>query len=253
MQPVSSGRSSAVAISGGASNFPVGGLRKSITAVRLSCANWWISSTVPNFKSGATDTCAGEAPTLAGLAAASVRALGPRAGTRVARCGSPPEEVAPITVGPCHAHVGGFDLHAGIVVRAGERERLERLCRYTLRPPIAQKGLRRHDPLRFEPVALLERLAAQIPWPRINLVLYCSILAPRARWRAAVVASAGSERPDVPAVRVPNRLRGNDSAGRPHRRGYLWAELMRRTFGVDVLDAPRGSYQEMTSRDVHLS
>jgi hypothetical protein len=85
-------------------------------------------------ESGATDPWAEEAPTLAGLAAASVQgliALGPQAGARVARYGSPPGEVGPITVGPCHAHIGGFTLHAGIVVPAGERERLERLCRYT--------------------------------------------------------------------------------------------------------------------------
>jgi len=214
--------------------------------------------TATSEESGAPDTWAEEAPTLAGLAAASVQgliALGPRAGACVARYGSPPAEVGPITVGPCHAHVGGFDLHAGIVVRAGERERLERLCRYTLRPPIAQKRLRvdadgyvwialRHPwadgttHLRFEPVALLERLAALIPRPRINLVLYYGILAPRARWRAAVVASAGSEWSDVPAGVDPAVDEGDDSAGQPHRRGYLWADLMRRTFGIDVLDCP---------------
>jgi hypothetical protein len=91
-------------------------------------------------ESGAADTWADEAPTLAGLAAASVQgliALRPRAGARVARYGSLPENVAPVTLGPCHANAGGFDLHAGIVVRPGERQRLERLCRYTLRSPIA--------------------------------------------------------------------------------------------------------------------
>ena len=69
-------------------------------------------------------------------------ALGPQAGARVARYGNPPEDAPPVTRGPCHANAGGFDLHAGIVVRAGERERLERLCRYTLRPPVADARLR---------------------------------------------------------------------------------------------------------------
>jgi hypothetical protein len=44
-----------------------------------------------------------EAPVLAAVAAASVDgrvALEPRAGTRVRRCGDPPEEVAPPTLGP---------------------------------------------------------------------------------------------------------------------------------------------------------
>jgi hypothetical protein len=60
-------------------------------------------------ESGTADTWADEAPVLAGLAAASVQglvALGPRAGARVARYGSPPEAAAPVTLGPCHANVG---------------------------------------------------------------------------------------------------------------------------------------------------
>jgi hypothetical protein len=64
-----------------------------------------------------------------------------------------------VTLGRCHANLDGFDLHAGTVVPAGQRARLERLCCYTLRPPI-------------DPVAFLERLAVLIPRPRINLVLY---------------------------------------------------------------------------------
>ena len=34
-----------------------------------------------------------------------------------------------------------FDLHAGLVIRAGHRDRLERVCRYALRPPLAQERL----------------------------------------------------------------------------------------------------------------
>jgi hypothetical protein len=93
--------------------------------------------------------------------------------------------------------------------------------------------------LRFEPVALLERLAVLIPRPRINLVLYYGILAPRAPWRPAVVASAGSESSETPAGGCVVADEGNESAGRQRHRGYLWAELMRRTFGMDVLDCPR--------------
>ena len=42
--------------------------------------------------------------------------------------------------------------------------------------------------LRFEPLTLLERLAALTPRPRINVVLYPGILAPHAAGRAAAVA-----------------------------------------------------------------
>jgi hypothetical protein len=111
------------------------------------------------------------------------------------------------------------DLHAGVVVRAGERERLERLWRYTLRPPLALTRLRvdaegqvcvalRHQwsggttHLRFDPITFLERLAVLIPRPRINVVLYYRVLAPRAPWRAAVVALAGSDWSGAPAGMV---------------------------------------------------
>jgi hypothetical protein len=77
----------------------------------------------------------------------------------------------------------------GVAVPAGDRERLEHLVRYVLRPPVAQDALaltadgkillnmRRawHDGTRailFEPHQLIERLAALVPKPRINLLLY---------------------------------------------------------------------------------
>jgi len=65
------------------------------------------------------------------------------------------------------------------------------------------------------------------------------LLAPRAPWRTAVVASAGSEWSDVPAGARPADADGSDQSGRPRPGAYLWADLMRRTCGVDVLDCPR--------------
>jgi hypothetical protein len=93
----------------------------------------------------------------------------------------------------------------------------------------------------FVPVAAVAAWpnARRIPRPRINLVLYYGLLAPRAPWRAAVVASAGSEWSDAAAAVGPVTDEENDCAGRRRPRGYLWAELMRRTFGIDVLDCPR--------------
>jgi hypothetical protein len=40
-----------------------------------------------------------------------------------------------MTIGPRHPNVDWFDLHPGIVVPAGQQERLQRLYRYTLWPP----------------------------------------------------------------------------------------------------------------------
>ncbi len=79
--------------------------------------------------------------------------------------------------------------------------------------------------LLFDPVELLERLAALTPRPRINLILYHGVLAPRAAWRSLVVQFGTAGSPDAAACR--------------HRRNYLWAELMRRSLGLDVLACPR--------------
>jgi hypothetical protein len=181
-----------------------------------------------------------EAPVLAAVAAASVEgrvALGPRAGARVRRCGDPPEEVTPTTLGPCHANAGGFDLHAGLMTRPGQRDRLERLCRYALRPPLAQNRLHRTSDceiwltlrhrwadgtthLRFDPLELLERLAVLTPRPRVNLILYYGILAPRAAWRAALVP-ATSRSVDVSAGEASPRVEadGDTSGAKPSRAG----------------------------------
>jgi len=37
--------------------------------------------------------------------------------------------------------VAGFSLHAGVAVKACQREKLERLCRYICRPPVSEKRL----------------------------------------------------------------------------------------------------------------
>jgi hypothetical protein len=102
---------------------------------------------------------------------------------------------------PCHARQHGFDLHAGVLVPGRDRARLERPCRYPLRPPIADDRLRltesgevllalRHQwtdgttHLLFDPLELLERHAALTPRPRINLVLYYGVLAAHVGWRS---------------------------------------------------------------------
>ena len=48
--------------------------------------------------------------------------------------------------GPWVAEASGFNVHAGVMVRAGDREGLERLCRYGARPPFSLERLR--DPCR---------------------------------------------------------------------------------------------------------
>ena len=156
----------------------------------------------------ATDPLAAESPALAGLASAAVQgrlALGPRAGSRVERLGGDPAAPWVESSRPLQARCAGCDLHGGVTVAGEDRRRLEQLCRYLLRPPIAQDRLTlRPDgtvvvllktpwrdgttALRFAPLTLLERLAALTPRPRINVLLYHGMLAPHAAGRAAAVA-----------------------------------------------------------------
>jgi hypothetical protein len=211
----------------------------------------------------ASDAWADEAPVLAELAAASVQgtvALGPHRGARLRRPGDPPEEGETPAHGGCHARANGFDLHAGLVVPTGQRERLERVCCYALRPPVTQERLHLtgegqvrlelRQPWRdgttdvvFDPVEFLGRLAVLVPRPRINLILYHGVLGPRAAWRSEVVRrtptedarDAGvNEASTAPALEADTP----DTAG-SRSRGERWASLMQRTFGFDVLACPR--------------
>ena len=97
----------------------------------------------------------------------------------------------------------------------------------------------------FAPVELLGRLAVLVPRPRINLILYHGVLGPRAAWRSAVVRrgspSGGEARIEDSSVQADQGEPHTDTpvAARRRVRGQLWADLMRRTFGFDVLACPR--------------
>ena len=62
----------------------------------------------------------------------------------------------------------------------------------------------------FEPIKFLEKLAALIPRPAVNLLLYHGVLAPRARWRSQVV-SYGRPAPDG----ITLKLEANPRTGGP--------------------------------------
>jgi hypothetical protein len=147
-------------------------------------------------------------------------------------------EVVEFVPGKSCASVQGFSLHAGVAVNAHDRARLERLCRYIARPPIATKRLSelpdgriayalRH-PWRdgtphvvFTGVELLEKLAVLTPSPRGNITRYHGILAPGAKWRGTVVrdrAKAESRsRTGPPRLAKPTAL-----TARSRRPWRLW-------------------------------
>ena len=175
------------------------------------------------------DPLASEAPLLAELCAASVRgriAAGPRAGRPLLRLGDRIDvEDAVAASGPRCANVAGVSLHANVCAPARDRKRLERLCRYVSRPPIASERLSRLVDGRvlyrlkrrwrdgtthvlFEPVDFLGCVAALVPPPRAHLVRYHGVLASAARRRAAVVAE-----------RTPRPAGGDERAGGAFGRG----------------------------------
>lgn len=138
-------------------------------------------------------------------------------------------------------------------VPARDRARLERVCRYALRPPVAHDRIQwtadgdvllalRHrwsdgtTHLRFHPLELLERLASLTPRPRINLVLYYGVLAAHASWRSRLPAPTGGE--PLPTLDMVPR-EPSSAASAPRASNYLWAQLLQRSFGFDVLACVR--------------
>lgn len=197
----------------------------------------------------AEDGWQAQAPVLAGLASASVQATRGSGQRWADQAGALDDDLASDR---CLARANGFSLHAGVVVPAGQRVRLERVCRYVLRPAVASDRLAvaadgrvlvtlRHGwadgtaVVALDPITFLGRLAVLVPRPRINLLLYQGVLGARSAWRAEVVRLAVA-----PAAADAEPAPASAAAPRAVRAGGLrWAELMRRTFTFDVLACGR--------------
>jgi hypothetical protein len=83
----------------------------------------------------------------------------------------------------------------------------------------------------YEPLDFLSKLAALVPRPHKNLIVYHGVISPHARLRQRVVAygrepSAAEPAPAAAGAVVPK-----------HKRAQ-WLELMRRAFGYDLLHCP---------------
>jgi ribosomal protein S27AE len=171
------------------------------------------------------DALARDEPLLALLSAASLRtraATGPHRGEPWRRLGDrvePSDGDANEIDAEASARVprhGGMSLHADVCVPARDRRRLERLCRYVARPPLANEQLEERPDgtlaLRLKTRCrdgtthivmardeLIDRLVPLIPPPRAHQVRYHGILAPSASQRDRVV-------PDEPADGVDGEL-----------------------------------------------
>jgi hypothetical protein len=165
-------------------------------------------------------------------------AIGPHAGRKALTLYSvPPLEDEPTI--PLLARMHGFSLHAGTVCEAHQRSKLERLCRYITRPPIATKRLSVDDhgrvvyrykrPFRdgsthvvLEPLDFIARLAALVPRPRLNLTRFHGIFAPNFKHRHKI---------------VPRRVRGRVDSDKPLA-PMNWAQRLKRVFAIDIERCP---------------
>ena len=171
-----------------------------------------------------------EDPWLSTLYGASVTgriATGEHAGRQVQTGGDRVDpEVMEVTAAERCARLSGFSLHANVALPARDRERLERLCRYVARPPLASERLTLRPDERlvyefkrpwrdgtawavYEPLEFIEKLAALVPTPRAHLARYHGVLAPAARWRASVVTAVAVPPTPIEADGVGRASLGN--------------------------------------------
>ena len=134
-----------------------------------------------------------------------LRAVGP------SPCAAPPAS-------PMLVRGFGMQLHAAVTIDGRDRERLERVCRYLLRPPFALGAVQRtpdgqvrvhfKKPNRFGATfaqmsadTFLARLCALVPPPRAHTVLYYGVLSAHHKLRSVIVPRAdvvGIEAPPLP-------------------------------------------------------
>ena len=187
-----------------------------------------------------------------GAAASGLGLDGDRAGQPLLRIVEPSlaREAQPF------AEVMGFNVHAQVTVPARDRARLERLCRYVCRPPIAQDRLEQHASgklsytlkkpwkdgtvaLLLEPLDLIARVCALVPPPRQHMVGYHGLLSSHAKLRSEIVPAPDASSLPTRVVQLELFGEARDVDDPPRRKPWAW--LLRHVFEVDVSTCPRCS------------
>ena len=130
---------------------------------------------------------------------------------------------------------------------AHRRSALERLARYVLRGPLAKERIERRGnkvalgfkrpwsdgttEILLTPMEFTEKLAALVPPPRMNTVVYAGVFAANHRLRKEVVPKRKREAAAVVARRRARKLTRRPEAGGDGRDS--WAELLKRVFAKD--------------------
>ena len=130
-------------------------------------------------------------------------AIGPQAGRKAFTLQTLPGTDAEAGCSDKLAKASGFSLHAGVAVKADQRRKLERICRYIARPAISVErlSLTAQGQVRYtlktpytdgtthvvlDPLDFIARLAALVPKPRVNLTRYHGVFAPNSALRHQV-------------------------------------------------------------------
>jgi hypothetical protein len=149
---------------------------------------------------------------------------------------------------PLCASKDGFTLHAATRAGAMDTQGREALCKYVLRPAVAQERIT-HGPdglvrislkkpfadgtvaVDMDPLSLLCRLAASVPPPKLHTVRSAGVLAPASKLRSRIVPRPTPAN-DTETTAEPPERPVSGSRYRP------WAELLQRCFSIDVLSCP---------------
>lgn len=161
---------------------------------------------------------------------------------------------------PLCAALDGFTLHAATHAGGHDARGREALLKYILRPAIAQERIQRGTQglvrialkrafsdgttaIELDPLSLLARLAASVPAPRFHTVRYAGVLASASKLRSRIAPpQATTEELRVTRMDIHRTSHVVTGKSGPHdegptlRKAYRpWAELLKRSFGYDVL------------------
>jgi hypothetical protein len=137
-----------------------------------------------------------------------------------------------------------------------QRDKLERLCRTITRPAIAHERLTRNKegqslpprrrgvvlklktPYRdgtthiiLSPLEFMQRLAALVPRPRLNLIRFHGVLAPNAKLRSEIIPGSKKNKSHASD-------RNDDVPPSPASVHISWARLLKRMFEIDIERCP---------------
>ena len=150
----------------------------------------------------------------------------------------------PVAKGKLCAQEHGFNLHGATRVAANDKQGRLTLCKYILRPPLANDRLKILDDenvrlefkkpwsngttsVELEPLALIARFAALVPHPKRHTVRYFGVLSSHATSRSEVVPA--------PAQPTPVTTTAGQDKPKNTSKYISWSELLRRTFGFEIV------------------